>query len=212
MGSRFSLSDAALFNVTQTKAAIMASKASKACGPEGIFPLHLKHLGSNDIHYLTCLFNLSMSTSIIPDIWKKSTIIPLLKPGKPAGDSKSYRPVSLLYPAIKMLERLLLPELNKCIVDKPFQHGFRSQHSTVSALLDLNLAISNGINQRHRTVLLQLDLSKAFDMVKHDERVKLLAQFCNYLHNRTSPLLFRGFLLASTQCPIRGITGCSLLT
>ena len=33
------------------------------------------------ISYLTSIFNLSLSTSQIPSIWKQSIIIPLLKPG-----------------------------------------------------------------------------------------------------------------------------------
>jgi retron-type reverse transcriptase len=128
----------------------------------------------------------------------------LLKP------SKAYRPVSLLCPSIKILERLLLPILNEHVKEAPFQHGFRPKHSTVSALMDLNMAISNGINQRRppqRTILLQLDLSKAFDMVKHEELLNLLKNttlprslvrwFTSYLHGRSSRVMFRDCLSKS---------------
>ena len=93
----------------------------------------------------------------------------LLKPGKPADESNSFRPVSLLCPAIKILERLILPYLNECLPIPTFQHGFKAKHSTVTALNQINLDISAGFNFKpkpaKRTVLLQLDLSKAFDMV-----------------------------------------------
>ena len=116
---------------------------------------------------------------MIPAIWKTSTIIPLLKPGKPAEDSTSYRPVSLLCPAIKILERLMLPYLNEHLTIPDFQHGFRAQHSTVSALHDFTESIAKGFNKKKpadRTLLVQIDLSKAFDMVSHK---KLLVDLYN---------------------------------
>ena len=103
-------------------------------------------------------------------------IIPLLKPKKPPDESKSYRPVSLLSPAAKVLEKLILPELNKELPIPDFQHGFRKKHSTVSALNDLNQDIVSGFNQKkpaHRTVLLQIDMSKAFNIVSHDKLITL---------------------------------------
>ena len=145
-----------------------------------------------------------MATSTIPSIWKTSTIIPLLKPKKPADDSSSYRPVSLLCPGIKILERLLLPTLTNHLPVPDHQHGFRKAHSTVSALNDFNQRVADGFNKKKppdRTVLLQIDLSKAFDMVSHEKLLKDLNQttlpepikrWLNcYLHGRQSRVQFR---------------------
>ena len=159
----------------QTKEAIKKSKSSKALGPDKISNLHLKHLGPIGISYLTDIFNLSSATSQIPSIWKSSIIVPLPKPGKDPEESKSYRPVSLLCPAIKILERLLLPILTENLHLPNFQHGFRSNHSTVTALYDFTESVSKGFNKPlppDRTVLVQLDLSKAFDMVSLDKLLK----------------------------------------
>ena len=144
-------------------------------GPDKIATVHLKHIGPAGIEYLTHIFNLSLKFSQIPDIWKTSKIIPLLKPGKDPTESKSYRPVSLLCPAIKIMERLILPTLTQHLPVPDIQHGFRKDHSTVTALHEFNQQIAQGFNQRkpaHRTVLLQLDLSKAFDMVSHNKLLK----------------------------------------
>ena len=206
------LEDHPTFNHQQTWKAIKAAKASKAAGPDNISNLHLKHLGENGIKYLTKIFNLSIRTSITPDIWKNSIIIPLLKPNKPANESDSYRPVSLLCPAIKILERLLLPTLTEKLEVPVFQHGFRKDHSTVTALNDFNLQVSNGFNEKRstkpdRTVLLQIDLSKAFDMVNHDKLLADLNQttlpgslkrwLCCYLKGRQSKVCFRNKLSKS---------------
>ena len=195
------------FSSASTKEAIKKAKASKALGPDKISTLHLKHLGDSGITYLTTIFNLSLKHSALPAIWKTSVIIPLLKPKKPADESTSYRPVSLLCPAIKILERLILPTLTENLPIPDIQHGFRKNHSTVSALHDFSKAVSDGFNKRKppdRTVLLQIDLSKAFDMVSHE---KLLADLQNsdlpphlkrwfkcYISGRQSRVNFRNTL------------------
>ena len=196
--------EAQLYCDNETKEAIKKSKNSKAIGPDKISNLHLKHLGPKGIAYLTKIFNLSIKTSQIPSIWKTSLIIPLLKPGKDAKESKSYRPVSLLCPSIKILERLLLPTLDEHLEVPNFQHGFRKNHSTVTALHDFNQDINTGFNKKcppDRTVLVQLDLSKAFDMVSHDKLIKSLNDTTlppnvkrwmnSYLRGRTSRVKFR---------------------
>jgi hypothetical protein len=105
---------------------------------------------------------------------------------------------------------VLLPVLNEHLPECSFQHGFRATHSTTSALLDLNNSIAKGFNQRKppgRTVLLQIDLSKAFDMVNHDKLLEdlnstslpgaLVRWFCCYLKGRQSRVLFRDCLSPS---------------
>ncbi len=77
------------FTDAMTTDAIRATKNSTAVGPNGLTPLHLKHLGPNAIRYLTRLFNLSVQNADIPAIWRQANIIPIAKPGKP-GEFSSY--------------------------------------------------------------------------------------------------------------------------
>ena len=54
----------------------------------------------------------------------------------------------------------------------PDQHGFRQEHSTTSALLQLTTDIAMGFNQRKppdRTVCVAVDLSATFDTVCHNK-------------------------------------------
>ena len=85
----------------QTAHAIKTSKNNNSTGPDNINIKHLKHLGPIAINYLTNIFNLSVNKNIIPQIWKLSKIIPILKPSKDPNDSSSYRPISLLSPLVK---------------------------------------------------------------------------------------------------------------
>ena len=172
-----SLDDAPTINIDEVELAIRKAKNSKAEGPDGITMIHLKHLGPIAHQHLTHVFSLSLSPSTIPSIWKQSRVIPLLKPRKSVNDSKSYRPISLLCPASKILEKCLLPILQHHLKCAPHQHGFRSRHLTVTELNELSTAIANGFNQRQsadRTLLVALDLSKAFETVWHNTLLTLL--------------------------------------
>ena len=180
--SKRGLDNGTFFTVAAVEEAIGAAKSSKAAGPDGITVIHLKHLGSEALWYRTKIFNISISTCTLPSIWKQSTKVPLLKPCKPVNDSKSYRPISLLCPASKNLEKCLLPTIQKHLKCKQHQHGFRRNHSTISPLNEISAAITDGFNQKppaERTLLVALDLLKAFDLVSHNT---LLADI-----NRSSP-------------------------
>ena len=144
---------------------------SKAFCPYKLSIFHLKHLGPRAIEYITTLFTLLAITCRIPAIWKSSLIIPIPKPGKDTSQGISYRPISLICPAAKVLEFLFLPTINKYLIPAQDQHGFRRKHSTTSALLHLTTDAAVGFNQRKppdRTVCVAVDLSAAFDTVCHN--------------------------------------------
>ena len=165
------------FSPEQVANAIRNASNSKAKGPDGLTIFHLKHLGPLGILFLTQLYNLSLQQVSIPSIWKTSNIVPLLKPGKPADEGSSYRPISLLSPSVKVLEALLLPTLNTHLPLNQAQHGFRPLHSTTSALLQLSTQVATGFNQRkpERTVAVAIDISKAFDTVDHTLLIEMLS-------------------------------------
>ena len=140
-------------------------------GPDDLSPIMLKHLGSKGIEFLTGVYNCTVNTAVIPALWKTGKIIPLLKPNKPIDEAKSYRPISLLSPAAKILEKLILPDLTAAVNLQDHQHGFQPEHSTVTALSEDHHHIASGLNMKkpcNRTILVALDLSRAFDTVDHE--------------------------------------------
>ena len=135
--------------------------------------------------------------------WKD---IPLLKPGKVIDEGKSYRPISLLSPSAKVLEKIILPDIAAKVPLKTHQHGFRKLHSTTtSALQEVNFHIRRGLNMKapcNRTVLVAIDLSRAFDTVCHEKLLfdilnldisPILKKFlASYLRGRQQYVEFRG--------------------
>ena len=166
-----------LITSIQVKNAISKSSNNNSTGPDNINIRHLKHLGPLAIQFLTKIFNLALNLNIIPDIWKLAKIIPIPKPNKDLTEGGSYRPISLLSPIAKTLEKVILPYITSNIPQINHQHGFKTSHSTTTALHQLTNQIIQGFNQKpppERTIVVSLDLSKAFDTVNIHLLIKKL--------------------------------------
>ena len=122
------------FTPSQVREAIQLSGNSTAPSPDGLTKLHLKNLGPLGIRYACKIFSPSYAQARVPDIWMRAIITPLLKPRKPKGQGSSYKPISLLCPASKVLERLMLQFITPHIHLSDTQHGFRAGRSTTTAL------------------------------------------------------------------------------
>ena len=115
--------------------------------------------------------NLSLQSGIVPDQLKIAPVIPLFKSGED-GLISNYRPISILPVFSKLFEKVVYKRLinyldsNNILFNK--QYGFRKNHSTLLALLDLVDKITSAIDEKKYTVGIFLDLSKAFDTVNHD--------------------------------------------
>ena len=88
------------------------------------------------------------------------------------GWRTDYRPVSILPCFSKFLERIvynrILSYLNDFHILCDNQYGFRKNHSTTHALIDLYDKISSALDRKEHAVGVFSDLSKAFDTVNHE--------------------------------------------
>ena len=197
---RMSLEEAESFTRDQ-----VTSRCSRAYGHDSLSNFHLKNLGALAKEHLTALYNDFLKSCRLPSIWKTSLIRPIPKPGKDSSQGTSYRHISLLCPAAKVIEEFILPYINEFLSPAKDQHGFRPRHSTTSSLLQLTTDIETGFNQRkppHRTVCVVLDLTAAFDTVSHDTLISKIAGsslppaitrwLSCYLRGRQAATSFRG--------------------
>ena len=76
--------------------------------------------------------------------------------------------ISLLSMIAKPQEKTLLPYITNNILHISKQHGFKSNHSTSTAIHNINNTIATGFKQNkppERTIAVALDMSKAFNTV-----------------------------------------------
>ena len=126
--------------------------------------------------FLTSMFQTALNKSLLPHTWKLANIVPIPKPNKDTNKGTSYRPISLLSVIAKTLEKSLLPYITANI---PMHHGYKTQHSTVTALHTLNNTVAKGFNQMAplaRTITVALDMSNASDTINIHTLIRKLIQ------------------------------------
>ena len=118
-----------------------------------------------------------MRSGQFPATLKASRITALFKGGNPTVCS-NYRPVSIVSAVSKMYERVICSRLEEFLSSTEALHqrqfGFQKCCNTTSAVLGLVGEVVKSIEARRYTATIFLDVSKAFDCVKHDLRLEKL--------------------------------------
>ena len=115
------------------------------------------------------IITLSILQKTFPALWKYSKVIPLHKKGSKV-ERKNYRPVAILSPLSKIMEKIAYENLYNYFssnqIFHPNLHGYRHHRSTQTALLSMyDRWIRNAAVGQVSGVVL-LDLSAAFDLVE----------------------------------------------
>ncbi len=159
------------------------------------------------VHALTHIINTSLHTGVFPSAFKQARITPLLK--KPTLNPTllgNYRPVSLLPLIAKTLEQVVFNQVSAFLTQNNLldsnQSGFRSGHSTETALLSVVEALRLARAASKSSLLILLDLSTAFDTVNHQILLSTLLRkgisgtalqwFESYLSDRSFKVSWRG--------------------
>ena len=126
-------------SVQEVLSALNQLNLRKSPGLDGISVKLSKDASDVIAQPLANIFNLSLQTGIFPDDWKIVKISPVFKEGNKT-DCGNYRPISVIsVAAYKQFEGLVYNQLRTFISDNNIlveqQSGFRSQHSTETALL-----------------------------------------------------------------------------
>ena len=143
---------------------------------------------------LSHIFQKSIKTSVFPDEWKIARVAPVFKSGGKT-DLNNYRPISVVPTIAKIFEKIIHDQLYAYFSDNNLlascQSGFRSLHSTVTALLEATDTWSLNIDKGLINGVLFLDLKKAFDTINHEI---LLSKLLNYGIEQHSLKWFQSYL------------------
>ena len=107
---------------------------SKATGLDKIFARLLRECADLIASSLCCIFNRSIVTSIFPEEWKCSKVIPLFKQGERC-DLNNYYTISIILEVAKVFERIVYDQFYNNLISTE-QSGFQSLHSIVTVLLE----------------------------------------------------------------------------
>ena len=168
------------FSQREFAAALQHLKPSKAPGPDSICPELILHAGAALKSWLRDFLSSCLRRLKIPKIWRRALVVAIPKPGKPVGDPKSYRPISLLCVPYKILERLIYARVEPLIdpLLPKEQAGFRSGKLTVdqAVLLTQNIEDSFEAKKKYnKRSAIFIDLTAAYDTVwQRDLTYKLL--------------------------------------
>jgi len=143
---------------------------SNAVGVDGVSVRFIKLFLDEIAFVLEHIFNYCLQSSVFPSLWKWANVLPLPKVSNPSKCA-DFRPVSILCLFAKVLEKIVHDQIydyaTRNGLMNPLQSGYRKGHSTMTALLKVADDMRKSIDHRKLTLLVLLDLSKAFDRVNH---------------------------------------------
>ena len=143
------------------------------------------------------IITLSLMQNKFPTAWKYTKVIPLHKKLSQL-DMSNYRPVAILSPLSKVLEKIIYQQIyNYFTINKLFHpnlHGYRQNRSTQTTLLQMYDKWVRAASRGQVSGVILLDLSAAFDLVDSEIMIKklriyglkedILAWVLTYLTNR----------------------------
>ena len=157
----------------------------------------IKSIKNEITEALVIIFNKSLEQGNFPNLLKIAKVIPIYKGGD-NDNPVNYRPISLLSIFDKIFEKIVYNRLQSFITKSKvlykFQYGFRKNHATAYALIDVMEYIYNSLDEGKYVFGIFIDLKMAFDTVSHHILLNKLKHygirgialnwFTSYLKNR----------------------------
>ena len=151
--------------------------SNKAPGLDRLSARVLKDSLPANLPVITNLINTSFASNCFAQAWKSAVVISNLKSGDP-DDPENTRPISLLPIMSKICERTahtqFMDFLDKNSKISGLQSGNKKFHSTETTLLHYTDQLLKNMDKKRISVIVLLDMSKAFDSIQHDNLLSKL--------------------------------------
>ena len=139
--------------------------------PDAIPGIFIRNLALELCSPLEIVYNNSLWTGVVPNLWKIAYITPIPKSNL-ATEVKDFRPISITSHFSRTFEKLLRQNLDKFVSENKIipndQHGFIKQKSVETNVLE-SLNIWTKLLDNSKSVdVIYFDFTKAFDRVNHE--------------------------------------------
>ncbi|KAK3537916.1 hypothetical protein QTP70_024569, partial [Hemibagrus guttatus] len=194
----------------------------KAAGPDNIPGRVLRECAEQLVDVFTDIYNISLSSAIVPMCLKTTTLIPMLKKS-PVSCLNDYCPVALTPIIMKCFERLIRRQIKDLLPPSldPMQFAYHPNCSMDNAITTtLHLALTHLDNKDSYIRMLFIDFSSAFNTIipQHlTEKLSLLGintSLCNwildFLTGRPQSVQIRNSTSGATTLNTGAPQGCVL--
>lgn len=174
-------------------------KNTNSTGCDDVSTKVIKYVAEILAPILSHLINLCVKDGIFPEALKTSIIKPLFKKDD-REDIGCYRPIALVSVLSKIIEKVIYNNLytyfEKYKIFAEEQKGFRRNKSINVAIYELLYRVSTNVDKKIPVIALYMDITKAFDFVRHD---LLLYKLHKYGVRGTTLDLIKSFLTNRSQ-------------
>ena len=161
--------------LTQDQVSLITGKAAmKSCPLDPALTSVVLQVLDVLLPVITCMISMSFESELFAEKWRQVLVLPTLKKCGLDIAYNNFRPVSNLPCVSKLSERAaadqLIDHMTTCIngLHLELQSAYKKHHSTESALLKVKNDILLNMDAQKVTLLVLLDLSAAFDTIRHD--------------------------------------------
>ena len=160
---------------------VVKSMSNKHCDLDPLPTSVVKECVRELAPVLATMVNQSLQKSSVAETLQKALVFPTIK--NPYGDREAltnYRPVSNIPFLSKLLEKVVLGQLNEYIQHNSLlgkhQSGYRVGHSCETLLVSMFDDLLGEMDKGNVVALICLDMSAAFDTVDHEGLLKVLRE------------------------------------
>jgi hypothetical protein len=187
---------------------LIKNMPTKSCTLDPIPTNLVKQCCVDLVPLITQIINTSLESGFVPSQFKLALIVPILKKsGLDVDCLKNFRPISTLPFISKVMEKVVLKQLQDHLCDNNLveikQSAYRKGHSVETAVLSVLDGLLINADRKLISLVTLLDLSAAFDTLDHSillQRLEttfgvkgtVLSWFTSYISERSQSVIVNG--------------------
>ncbi|KAK3524972.1 hypothetical protein QTP86_011798 [Hemibagrus guttatus] len=144
-------------------------KSGKAVGPDDIPVEVWKCLGEAAVEFLTSLFNRVLESEKMPEEWRRSVLVPIIKNKGDVQSCSNYKGIKLMSHTMKLWGRVVEARIRRVVEICEQQYGFMPRKSTTDAMFALRILMEKFRDGQKELHCVFVDLEKVYDRVPREE-------------------------------------------